>query len=268
MMQFEFLFRIFVFITLFINAFCQNQPVADKKELPKPKEFSLDSIQNSGFGSNGLSHALGLSFSNNGKYQFTYGSEGIYWHNEGTYKIEEDKVLLNALVCKEREDDKDSIKCKNTFGNGYCKVEDPKWNYFFRKVLACYSKGNSDPFGLILDPTNRFEFPIPELRIQTGEKIVLYGTPAISMRDELALTTSDVKIREKPNINSKSYPYFEDLYLASLPYVPKNTEIILQARTIEKEKIKNWENYWYYITVKKNNFSGWMFGEFIQVKSN
>lgn len=254
----------FILFTFLIQIYCQRKEksVEHKEEISKSKEFSFNSIQNRGFYSSGLGHALDLVFNESGIYEFTYGSEGIYWYNKGKYTVENEKVILNAIVCKRRMDDKNSLNCSSTFGNGYCQLDKPKFNLFYSKVLACYSKNNHSPFGG--NGNNRTEFRLSEFIIPPDETIILNGISAIRMSDESALTTSDVKFREKPDVSAKNFTYLQDIYAPGLSYIPKNTKLTVHARSFEKNKVKNWEDYWYYISTQ-NSFSGWVYGEFIMI---
>lgn len=56
------------------------------------------------------------------------------------------------------------------------------------------------------------------------------------------------------------------------PFVPKGTSLSLLFKTRNKEKVKDWENYWYFVRVNtgwyghcdSENNLGWIFGEFIK----
>ena len=52
-----------------------------------------------------------------------------------------------------------------------------------------------------------------------------------------------------------------------MAYCPKETQIRVLARTLEKERVQQWTNYWYYVEITAAEGMmqryGWMFGEFI-----
>jgi tetratricopeptide (TPR) repeat protein len=99
----------------------------------------------------------------------------------------------------------------------------------------------------------------------------------ILLNNEEAFSTVNLKFRETPSIYAKNYDYHR--LLDTYQYLPKEKQIILLARTENKYKIENWNNYWYFIDIKDYNpmvewvtLEGtdhqehrgfWVFGEFI-----
>ena len=66
-----------------------------------------------------------------------------------------------------------------------------------------------------------------------------------------------INVREKPSINSKSLGLLLD-----------GTTLICEKMTITKEKIGNYENYWYFCNINGSPQSGWIYGEFIKLKQD
>ena len=108
-----------------------------------------------------------------------------------------------------------------------------------------------------------------DLLLKEGEQRIVDNIKVLTLGYKNAVAIDNVKIREKPSIESRSYKYQNGLYDKPKEFVPKGSSFSVLARTIDKYKINNWENYWYYVDIGgRYNEKGWvwMFGEFINLK--
>jgi hypothetical protein len=70
-------------------------------------------------------------------------------------------------------------------------------------------------------------------------------------------------MREKPSLEGKEISYRAMPFDKPLPYIPRNTEIVLLARTKDKHRVDDQNDYWYY--VKAGLFlKGWVFGGYVK----
>jgi hypothetical protein len=102
-----------------------------------------------------------------------------------------------------------------------------------------------------------------------NKKYKLNDIDVIKLKGEYVAKTN-LKIREKPTINSKTiensnysfqydFPEYIDMFL-------KGDDFKILGRTIKKDIINNKENYWYLIKFYEYNTfkNGWVFGEYIK----
>ena len=109
-----------------------------------------------------------------------------------------------------------------------------------------------------------------KFKVKEGIKGRINGIEAISMGGKKGVTTENVRIRPKPTIDSKYLEYSNEIE-GKLPYYPKGWDVIIYARTLNKDKIGKWNNYWYYVELvcdSREMESGWVwvYGEFIKIK--
>jgi hypothetical protein len=170
-----------------------------------------------------------------GFYKFESGTLTIFYDEKSghTYNPGEKmvKILMDKTICTYKNND-----------NGLL------YNSYFKCDNGFYLYNESD-------------------KTTEGEKRQIDNTPVRTIGYKMAITTSNVKIRKKPSLKSKSIIYNSEAY-GKKPYVPKGVEIAVIARTAQKDKIGDWNNYWYYVNVFDyfNNNLVWMYGEFIKFK--
>jgi hypothetical protein len=105
------------------------------------------------------------------------------------------------------------------------------------------------------------------IRKINDEKILTLGL-------SLGKTTERVRVRENPTISSKFYKCWEMKENEPEIFNSLNTNknLILIGRTLEKSKINQWNNYWYYVYIGVDWYEGcdsrygWIFGEFVDIK--
>lgn len=110
-------------------------------------------------------------------------------------------------------------------------------------------------------------FPVENSKIKSGTSKIYKGVPVVAMGLAKGVTTTNVKIREKPSINSRSLDYIKAPYEtdAVMQSVPAGTEVVIIARTRDRDKVQSWSNYWYLVSMGFTT-EVWMFGEFVKIK--
>jgi hypothetical protein len=208
-----------------------------------------------------------LKFINDKQYNIAYGSEGWYWHNEGTYELRKGKIYLFPVVSKDNEKGP-IVDIKDTMGEAVCVLVEDNESLLYTKKLRVTSLKNTRIYTSEDDPKNNFiDYDIKEFPVKAGSKRKIEDTEVLTLDNKLTKTIDNVKIRKKPSISSDEVKYSVSLYgeeAKDQDFVPKGTNVILIARTTEKKKVKAWNNYWYYVKVGICN-GVWMYGEFIYI---
>ena len=195
-------------------------------------------------------------------YSFEYQSEGRSWYNTGNFEIKNGKVNLKTIKCLgNASPNAISLDCRDTFGHGNCYIKDTPTDINYERILRCETP-NKKRLGWEADG---FFFPLLSNAVKVGSEKNYQGVKVLILGSKKAKTIDVVKIREAPSLQSKLVLYRpENESDQTFPSVPKNTEIVLIARTLQMESVKEWKNYWYLIKVGYNK-SVWMFGEFIKI---
>jgi len=109
--------------------------------------------------------------------------------------------------------------------------------------------------------------------VNEGTEVVIDDIPAVTMGLVSGITVENVNIREKPDLKAKKikYRYFKwgSDEEEELSYIKKDEELRVLARTTNKEKIDNWNNYWYYIEYTYgygDSLTVWVYAEFIKLE--
>jgi hypothetical protein len=95
-------------------------------------------------------------------------------------------------------------------------------------------------------------------------------TTIVTMGNIPGVVTDNVKIREFPSTDAKEYKFCANMESEPVSYYPKGAKVHIVARTTKKEKVKSWNNYWYYVLLDDahTDFSdvrfAWVFGEFVR----
>lgn len=196
-------------------------------------------------------------------YTAKYESEGIYWYNSGKFKVEKGLVRLSPTVCKQFADTDENVDCSSTLGEAKVDLIKDDYSLYYKEYLFFESRYNK---GLLVEsPENdNFRLPVPGTEVPEGETRMISKWQVTTMGMKKGFTTSSVKIRKTPEPTGEEVPYFAALFEPEQKSVPKNTPVTIVARTMEKEKIKEWDNYWYYIQVGACD-GVWMYGEFLKL---
>lgn len=116
------------------------------------------------------------------------------------------------------------------------------------------------------------------LKVKTNSIRIIDGSESIVMGIIDGETTTNVKIRVKPDEKAEAMKYIDLIDSTDspvgkaekdLPSVPKGKKISILARTKDKVKVQNWNNYWYYVEISEGwgtIKNGWMFAEFVKLK--
>ncbi len=88
------------------------------------------------------------------------------------------------------------------------------------------------------------------------------GVDVITTGAVMGTTTQNVRVRAGPGVDAPALKY------GTLDSAPKGSSVRVLARTLEKERVQQWTNYWYYVENTGQEGSprfGWMFGQFIDI---
>lgn len=195
-----------------------------------------------------------IKFKSNNRYLINYASEGLYWKNNGHFKIVGQKVYLHP--------DPKTVTPRS-MGKAVCYLKKTPKSIYDRARLIVRSLQHKDVTGMT--PGDRIPFSFPSGKIKAGERITFQGMQCISMGQRKGLTTRNVKIRIKPSLQGKALHFYSFLYDPNNSCVPKNTQVKIILRTASKNRIGRWYNYWYLVDVGIMN-KVWMYAEFVQVK--
>ena len=115
--------------------------------------------------------------------------------------------------------------------------------------------------------------------VPPGSERMYKGTPVVLIKNN-GVTNDGVKIRTGPSTSDASVLFtdFTDYVNGrgpkkELAYMPKGVELMVIARTKDKETVESWFNYWYLVQVAVDFKAAfgyihewyWAFGEFIDI---
>jgi hypothetical protein len=203
-----------------------------------------------------------IAFKDASRYRIEYNDEGTCWYNEGQYEIKNGAAVLKAETCIDCFIENKALPCEQTTGNALAVIEEDSTDLLYSKFMKVKSTSAnaSRPDAL------RYEFQ--DSKLPAGTKRKIEKIDVITMGQAAAKTKENVKIRMTPSVNGKAVKFSQYLYDADesmTDFVPAGVELTVIARTVAKEKVQTWNNYWYYVNVGMN-FGVWMFGEFVEIK--
>lgn len=88
------------------------------------------------------------------------------------------------------------------------------------------------------------------------------GVEVITLGGVGGMTTQNVRVRVAPSIQAGIIRF------PTRDYRPKGSYVRVLARTLQRERVQQWTNYWYYVENTGERQSaryGWMFGEFVAI---
>jgi hypothetical protein len=88
------------------------------------------------------------------------------------------------------------------------------------------------------------------------------GVPVVGVSRDARVTTS-VKLRTRPSTAAAVVPY-QQYGGESIEYLPTTSGVFVVARTLDKQRVGEWNNYWYYIRYGDNDYA-WAYAEFIRL---
>ncbi|MCG6146632.1 hypothetical protein [Leptospira bandrabouensis] len=215
-------------------------------------EINLKFIENSEWNNKGKLYSYGnlLIFQKKGVFKEEFAGEGgceFY----GIYNIVDSKLVLKLNAkqsCESEIKPEKERSCSIRIAN-----DDP----FYNKALVC----NSMPYY-----HNQFLKSYNEI-------IEINGIKAEIIKERVVKTDVNLKIREKPEIESSYYKCL--IEGRDYDFMPKGSRFRIFARTIEKIEINGNTDYWYYVEPILDWYSGcsdgkkyvnraWAFGAFFK----
>ncbi len=187
-----------------------------------------------------------LTFEENGTFEIFFFGMGDREYVSGNYKI-----VGNDLILDKTDEFNLGLIPKELIG------ERTRWNlqrdndsylYLYKIVSDTgYSFWNNSSF-----------VPDGDVRKIDGIEII------ISRIDNCGLKY-DIKVRMGPGTDYESSNFYFEANELALPYLPKNRKVNVFGRTLNKEKISNWNDYWYYCELKiglhdQGPRHGWIYG--------
>lgn len=247
-----------IIICLLINILnCKEEKEIRNTNLPEVKEVTLSDkiLQEAKWNTDAYGKLVNLTiiFQKDNNYRIDFNGEGCGQYWSGKYIIRNEKQVLLKKGFQQSAD---------------CVPDEPEKICEFRKeknpILYEYSLNCGD--------VHYWDHNKP---VSLNKESLFHDILVLSMSGKQGVTTKDVKLRERPNISSKFFNCrIEDKMLNNeeRPFVPKETGLSLLFKTKNKEKIKDWENYWYFVRVNtgwygrcdSENNLGWIFGEFVK----
>lgn len=115
----------------------------------------------------------------------------------------------------------------------------------------------------------------PSIAVNTQTEI--HSVPVIFLGRAKGHATTAVKLRAAPDATSEAGKCYNDGGMIETLQKKDGVEVV--ARTVNKVKVANWENYWYFVTVnafecqftnqkqRLPHHGAWVFGEFIKYKA-
>jgi hypothetical protein len=196
-------------------------------------------------------HGTSLEFQKDGKFLESFNGEGCPGF-EGKFQIKE--TSLELMPNEKTECDSSAEERKK---NSNCKLVKDDKSFYARVKLVC--------------GTENF-FSANYLR-KEGEELQIGNTESILVNSKDYKTTDSIFFRIEPSKTSKSMKCKLESF-GPEPIVsdtlPRDTLLYVVARTKEKVKVDNKENFWYYVKPELGWYSpgceqklGWVFGEFI-----
>ncbi|TGL46705.1 hypothetical protein EHQ55_15145 [Leptospira meyeri] len=107
------------------------------------------------------------------------------------------------------------------------------------------------------------------------------GFAVITLGLKTGFATSNLKLREKPNLLSKTFTCFfthiddETIREKEINFIPKNIKLTIIAKTLEEDIVGEKRNFWYLVLPSSDSYNGcllknskqkegWVFGEYIK----
>jgi uncharacterized FlaG/YvyC family protein len=106
--------------------------------------------------------------------------------------------------------------------------------------------------------------------VKEGEPLKINGRDAVAMGAKEGITTAVLKMRETPSSTAKeihfTYDDVDETY--TVKALPKDTSLIILARTKDTDKVGKYSNYWYYVEFERyfDYMRAWVYGEFVKIK--
>jgi len=246
--------------TVFVSFHILFSPFLIAEQRPLTIERLANQKFQSYYGVGMANYTFVVIFTAEGTYSTEIGSD--LGHEDGTYEIIGDHVALQGKHCPEIPGFQKSSAC--AFAPATCRAESTPESLYYSEYLVCQSD-HTLTF-VMNQATDSMRMPFPKSAVPFGQKKSFNGIAVITMGRAKGKTIDAVKIRKTPSINgeAKSYYPFPSDPPSPQPFVPAGAGVIVIARTINKEAVKGWNNYWYLVNVGENR-EVWMFAEFVKL---
>lgn len=199
-------------------------------------------------------------FQKNSTFSFSSKDNGGVLTAKGTFTITGNAVNLVPDECFNMEQGPKKVPCDFRLGARSCTIKETPGDLYYENYLVCVIKQTKESA----------KFHNDSAAVKSGAERKFKGVSVVTLGMVNGVTTTSVKIRETPSVTGKALTYAPEPYGPGqlLPSVPEKTPVTIIARTKAKEKVQNWENYWYLVNVGPYNTATevWMFGEFVKIK--
>jgi hypothetical protein len=237
-----------------------------------------------------IGNTLRMKFREDKTADFEVKYSDAYYLFSGFFDLTNDTIIFNYKINKDQSWSRlKDIYPENNVAEIKVIMDDPSSIRYIYKPYKYYLKltrllwYNNGPGEIKRHFSENDLIYSKSYRFEKGTEFKLNDDKVIMMGEIEAVTTDNLKFREQPDINSRDYyvlfPNGKDLN-----FLPKGMKIILLYRTVNKERVKFWKNYWYYIKLdtlenykvyylddegNKKEILGnefWIFGEFVGPK--
>lgn len=259
-----FQFKLLTMLTclIFLCVACKATQISNT-EVQKPTLPPLkDILIAEEFGHGSGIHWLSVIFTDKGGYDFTYGSEGWYWSNKGQYKFVDSRIDLKPTSCGFAQE-KDP-GCQNTFTAGNCSLVEKLNDLEYLYAIKCKFNRKFRIFTSYSESRDELNLDVKKHKLPIGTERVYQGTKVLTTGNTIGTVVDTVFLREGPGTQFKKIDYIVNAYDGPrLPSVPASKKVVVHARSLEKSKVKDWENYWLVVSIDDSHHA-WAFGEFIK----
>lgn len=226
---------------------------------PLEANIGVDDLTNDTWGPEEMSLGYYIEFKSDGSYVKNFAGPGS-WMCTGKYSISNGVVALGRGEFADATP-RDYMDCEKK----QCTIKEDNASFYRTKVLSC--------------KPGKAQYWKKSAIVKPGLETKVQGYSVILMGVKKAQVKTAMKVRFKPDAESKAY-YFDSLEGAGgRDSLPKGHEIEILARTKDKVKVGDNLNYWFYVDlgtadafcaqgIKKNicESRGWIFGQWIEFK--
>lgn len=198
---------------------------------------------------------------------FTIEGEPVLWISAKT-KIQKEKLHIYDF----RMYGKDSVPDLLL----ECRLKTLEHPFLYRRAVVCSALRGSFPhrFG---QPAQKFTAFDASSAHQAGDEITIGGRMLISTGMSTARVTTDVFVRESPDVNSRSLTFSPSCYDPDFgkprPRYPSGRHFESIGRTKEKSEVSGDSDYWYFgvfysgggCALNTSITRGWVFGKFVEL---
>lgn len=202
----------------------------------------------------------------------TYRAEAVIqdsdWENTGTYEIKDGKILLHPKTCFESRSPSQK-NCAATLGEATMELISDNQSFYYTQFIKVTSLKNNELFASFEGNCNTFMIgitgtsPVGELRKFDSIDVLILGMKPGITKVETAFRVGPGLSYEKIEFAVESEQY-GDLEYDVFEFVPANSELTIIARTLKKEKVENYEDYWYLVNSGYENSEVWIHGKYVR----